>query len=406
MKVLFVVPYLYNPSLENFQKNKTGFGIIINQMAKHIGDKCDLYIFTNVITPELKLYNATIVRHTWWTVLKNSTFRDVMNGIKEAIISETNIREKMLNIYYKINCGSLRAVISNYNPEIIHCHGVGKRLNWYYDVCKSTEIPVVKTLHGLIGVTEVSEDDRLAELDFLGKASIEQTPVSVISTGIKQRLLSPPYNLLRVDNIKVIPNGTIIIPRPPIENIYVKYQIRKDKKIVILVGSVSKVKNQIQLIKALSLMSKDVLDRLHIFIIGSISDDDPIKEEIEKYNLSEKVCLTGFVPFEKLQDYYSISSLNILASKDGEGFGLSMIEGFVYGVPCLTFSDLYAIPDIYDERAMLLCENRDDENFAVNIEKALNQQWDKEWIKEYSKRFSLEKMACQYIDFYQEAISK
>ena len=96
MKVLFVVPYIYNSSLKNFQKNKTGFGIIVNQMAKHIGDKCDLFIFTNVITPELRLYNATIVRHTWWTVIKNSTFKDVMNGIKEAIVSETNIREKCL----------------------------------------------------------------------------------------------------------------------------------------------------------------------------------------------------------------------------------------------------------------------------------------------------------------------
>ena len=74
------------------------------------------------------------------------------------------------------------------------------------------------------------------------------------------------------------------------------------------------------------------------------------------------------------------------------------------GVPCVTFSDLDAVHDIYDERAMLLCGNRSDDALAKSLEIALNKSWDKEWIKKYSKNFSLEKMTERYIDIYKKIV--
>ena len=58
MKVLFVTPYLYSEELPGFQRNRTGFGILLEQMAEHIGSRCELSVFSNVITPEARCHEA------------------------------------------------------------------------------------------------------------------------------------------------------------------------------------------------------------------------------------------------------------------------------------------------------------------------------------------------------------
>ena len=47
------------------------------------------------------------------------------------------------------------------------------------------------------------------------------------------------------------------------------------------------------------------------------------------------------------------------------------MEGFAYGVPSLTFADLNAVFDIYDETAMLLCHERSDEALSAAMAQAL-----------------------------------
>ena len=115
--------------------------------------------------------------------------------------------------------------------------------------------------------------------------------------------------------------------------------------------------------------------------------------------------MTGFLPHEELSNYFCEADLVVLASIE-EGFGLSMVEGFVYGVPSVTFCDLDAVSDIYDEKAMLLCSERTDEEFAKTMEQALEKKWDSKWIMDYSKKFSVECMRDQYLSLYRKIIEK
>ena len=94
-----------------------------------------------------------------------------------------------------------------------------------------------------------------------------------------------------------------------------------------------------------------------------------------------------------------------MASRD-EGFGLSLIEGFSFGIPCVTFSDLDAVQDIMNEDAVLLCASRDDKDFSDVISAAIKKKWDKEKITEYAKQFSLETMAERYCKFYEMKVLK
>ena len=68
-----------------------------------------------------------------------------------------------------------------------------------------------------------------------------------------------------------------------------------------------------------------------------------------------------------------------------EGFGLSLIEGMHYGLPCMSFTDVDAFEVIYDECAMIGVEDHSDEAVAKGSEQLLTASWDNEWIKNYSK---------------------
>lgn len=406
MKVLIVVPYLYNANYKGFLKNKTGFGILLNQMTQYIGNRCELSVFSNVITPEIQHYNAKIVKHKWWDVFTKMCWNDVMAGIRSALKSKQKLRDRLLYVYYRMNCGALRKVIKQIQPDVIHCHGVGEKYMYYVETCVASGVPVVNTLHGLIGLSDSVKaypEDKASELSYLKYAKQGAIPTTVISTGILQRIKTE-YRLNDTNFITVIPNGTNINNREYRVNIREKYGIPEDNKIIVAVGSVGENKNQMQIVRSLALFPKEIQNKCTVLLLGTIADGYEIETEIIRRSLEGKVICCGFVDKNKVSDYYHNADLNILASID-EGFGLSMIEGFVYGVPCVTFGDLDAIPDIFNEKAMLLCLERTDEALACSIMSALKKKWDREWISEYSKRFSLENMAEQYFDLYQKVVS-
>ena len=53
-----------------------------------------------------------------------------------------------------------------------------------------------------------------------------------------------------------------------------------------------------------------------------------------------------------------------------------MIEAFQFGLPTITFSDLDAIQDIYNEKAMLILKERSDKVLAEGISSMLKISWD------------------------------
>lgn len=407
MKVLIVAPYLYNADLKAFTKNKTGFGILLDQMTEHIGNHCELYFFSNVITPEITHYNAKILKHTWWDMLRNMSFKDLLLGLKNATESKQRLRDRVLYVYYHINCGCLRKAIKQIRPDIIHCHGVGEKYMYYIKTCIASDIPVIDTLHGLIGLSEsiiAYPEDKASELEYLKCAERDGIATTVISTGILNRIRDE-YKIQNTDFITVISNGTSVHRGEQKINIREKYNIPPDNKILIAVGSVCEGKNQIQIVRSFALLPKEMQDKTTLFILGTIAEGYEIQEEISRLGLENKVICCGFVEADLIGSYYMEAEINILASVD-EGFGLSMIEGFVYGVPCVTFGDLDAVPDIYDDKAMLLCAERTDEALAKVIEVAMGRQWDTDWIIRYSKGFSLGNMAEQYINLYQKVVLK
>jgi|GEM_PF-2226565 len=407
MKVLIVATYLYIPTLKGFNRNKTGFGILLNQFTEYIGKRSELYFFSNVITPEVYHNNSIIVRHTWWDIISNISRADVLAGIKSALKSRQSFRNRLRYIYYRINCGALRATICQIRPDVIHCQGVGEKYLYYLKTCFKSGIPVVNTLHGLIGLSDsikIDPEDKASELEYLNFALMNDVQTSVISTGILWKI-QKSYQVNDSSLITVIPNGTKKEDQPIKYNIREKYGIPTKNKVILSVGSVCERKNQIQIVRSLAKLPAEIISDITLLLLGAIQDGYNIQDVIIENELTETVICCGFVEYSKISSFYLNADLNILASID-EGFGLSMIEGFLYGVPCLCYSDLDAVPDIYDECAMFLCDQRTDIALSNSIKEALEKSWNSKLIEEHGRKFSLENMADKYIKFYGKAISK
>ena len=203
--------------------------------------------------------------------------------------------------------------------------------------------------------------------------------------------------------VTVVTNGTDVSSSNVSEyqDLRKTHNIPSEAKILVALGSLCKRKNQTQLVEAMPYVLENKKET-YLFLCGVDQTNGEIQNQIEVLGLQHNIYLLGYVPYEKVKDIYRQADVNVLASID-EGFGLSMIEAFAQGIPTVTFSDLDAVPDIYSDEAVLLCNNRSTSELANTILKAMSVSWNSEEIKKHSEKFSLENMATDYIKVYEKA---
>ena len=142
-----------------------------------------------------------------------------------------------------------------------------------------------------------------------------------------------------------------------------------------------------------------------VLFVGKYSETDEVVNFIREHHLEQDLVLCGIQPKDKVPQFYQTADATILTSK-AEGFGLSIIEGFVYGKPNVTFADLPAVPDLYDEKAMVLAKDRSNQSLAKAMEEVMHRTNDAEYIKKYVRKFSFELMAEHYIKAYEKILNR
>lgn len=408
MKILFLSRYIYDESIPEFTVNKTGFGMMVKDIANSVSEENEVLVLTRVITTGKLIGNNYILSHKWSDILKCFSVKLFLKGIIKAFGSRESLKNKFKVIYFNLDSGYTKKIIKEFKPDIIHIHGIDESSKLHIDVCDELNIPYIVTLHGLIGLNEsvtASDYNKLLEKSFLQESERRNIPITVISTGIKKRIVKY-YGLKHGDNICIIENGTKISYELACNlNIREKHNISQERKIIICIGNISELKNQAQIVEAYNKANESFKNKTALLFLGNDRLNGRLQKRVKELALSNNIFFCGFVDRDNIQSYIKQSDLNVVASMD-EGFGLSMIECFVHGVPTVTFSDLDAIEDIYNEDAMLLVRERSDEALAKGLEMALQIEWDKEWIKEYSKQFSLEKMTDRYQEVYNKILKE
>lgn len=182
-------------------------------------------------------------------------------------------------------------------------------------------------------------------------------------------------------------------------NIREEYNIPEEAKIVLYVGNVSLNKNQRALVSAFPLMEESLCEKTWVLFLGRYAVDDEIIKQIEQSKYKEHLILCGAIDKELVSEYYKQADATVLLSV-AEGFGLSLIEGMHFGLPCIMPSDLDAFEDIYDACAVIPVNNRNETTVATALQILLTKKWDKDTIKKCAVKFESEKMASKYVNFY------
>jgi len=182
--------------------------------------------------------------------------------------------------------------------EALRIQSIKKRL--YYWLMKDN-------IHGASAIHYTSEHERDSchdRLNFRNKAIVVPNGIDIKGAEIKQAL----------DNDNFIPDI-------------------KNKRPILFMARINKVKGLDMLIKAFALVLRDV-GNAHLVIAGSAEGKyfNSVKKLVTKLNLNGKVTYLDFLKEESKKAAYLSSEVFVLPSRF-ESFGMSAVEAMALGVP-------------------------------------------------------------------------
>lgn len=435
MKVMIIAPYIYDDNIIEFTKNKTGFGIMVQNIVSSVAELENVVLLTRVITKGKNEKNFKILSHTWGQFFSNAKLKDWLIGIKAFFANGVTVKDKARHVFYEVDGGYVRKQIQKEKPDIVHIHGIGTITESYIRICEEMKVRYTVTLHGLIGLNDsVSAPayEKQIERDFLIKAEKNNIPISVISSGMKARI-EEKYLGKKANNITVITNGTKksdendtkfireegtltqekfqeyysdclkqndLYPKLSDTYAYLQYSKKNGKKILFFVGNITKNKNQMQAVEILK--NTKVFENILLVLWGREVDNGEVRKKIAEYQLHKNIILGGFN--NRMDIFWKFCDVNLFLSLN-DGFGLPIVEGYMHGVPCVTFEDLDATQDLYYPEAMLKVKDRSNESVTDTLKIALDKNWKYEEIIEIGNMFSIDIMSEKYVNWYKEVMA-
>jgi len=186
---------------------------------------------------------------------------------------------------------------------------------------------------------------------------------------------------------------------------------KQNKLNIVFAGNIGKVQDFDCLVKAVSLLPKDQLNRLVFTIIGSGSYSDEFKNKVNENHLNDVFIFTGRKKVEELIPYYNQASLFLLSLEKGSTVGKtipSKLQTYMSAGRGIIGSIDGTTADIIQEaKAGVTCTASDYQGLSRIILDMLNQE---DRIKEFSKNsrdyflnhFTIEK----YVDQIEEKMEE
>jgi glycosyltransferase involved in cell wall biosynthesis len=184
------------------------------------------------------------------------------------------------------------------------------------------------------------------------------------------------------------------------------YGIKDD--FILYLGGFSPRKNVKSILMAFSRIYKDLPREYKTVIIGPSKDDHAYLASLcESLGIADKVCFTGYVPYEHLPYFYNGCTVFVYPSLY-EGFGLPPLEAMSCSTPVIT-SNVSSIPEVVGDGAILI-NPFDTEELKCAMERMLHDETLRtDTAKkgfERSREFTWEKTAAKTLNVYEEAYAK
>lgn len=397
MNILFILPYCHVPEIHNGPS--TGFGIYTIQLAEELAKKQGINLFVlsmkQRIPQDREINGVTYIAipdsRIALNVLSGKGIKNTINIIWNNYYKQSIFKKLTTAAYSAGKTGEIEKVIKKYAIDVIHIHSIAQELYGVF------QLPFLNTKNTLVTMhSDFADEEWLGRYkDYCRETALRlfenKMAMSFVSSGVLERFVKELG--IRHDRLFVTVNGTCIAP-PTDSN-----RTANGKIDFVCIGSICDRKNQFFLLKALHALPLGIKERIHVRFIGNDRTEGEFDRQIVSLGLSDIAENCGFVPPEEVKDYLAEADGNIMVSKS-EAFGLSVIEGFQYGLPTLTYSDVAAAKDFYSEDAVMLIDDRSEIALAEGISQFIDKEWDAKKIKEWGRQFQLCKVADRYVEIY------
>lgn len=212
---------------------------------------------------------------------------------------------------------------------------------------------------------------------------------------------------IKEKQLKVIHNGTPTekyeqIDSAQVERLKDKFDLKPDDFVL---GSVSRPKNQIQVIKALALVEKPLK-----MIFCGIEPTEEMHEIINSYSTPHQLFFEGHVEKDDILAYYEIFDADILASTM-EGLSQSLLEAMALETPVIATAYAGNLDLIEDGKNGLLFEDGDIEKIAELIQRVRTDQSLRNTLIANGKvtalqKFNIDRTITNYEEYFQSLIAQ
>jgi lipopolysaccharide heptosyltransferase II len=235
--------------------------------------------------------------------------------------------------------------------------------------------------------------------------------VIVVSNSIGRRMIDnfdvPAERIRLVHRGLDIHNYTFNLERFDLDK-----KKKKERFIIANIARITPLKGHVFFLQAIR-HAKTKIPNLEVWLIGSSSKKKRYKAEldvlVEKYGLQDSVKFLGMR--DDIPKLLQQIDLVVLSTTTPEGFGRVLIEAGASGVPVIS-TRVGGIPDVIDhEQEGLLVSPRDPIEMSDAIVRVLqdylaSKQRAENFRKKIERDFTLEKMARETVEVYQEALKK
>lgn len=248
------------------------------------------------------------------------------NEIEECYFTNAlRIPNLYKSIYNKIFLPSQSTTfISNlvkiHEIDLIHGHSPAKFSKYAYKVAKKNGIPFIYEVRGFIEDTKVGLRKWNKNSKAYTKRKQEETELmkkadAIVTLGnaMKNDIISRG---ITSEKIFIVPNGVNINKFKPVdENQKLKKKLGLKKNHVIgYIGSIRRIEGIEVLIKSFYYLTEKI-ENVKLLIVGPVRPDiylERLKNFCEKLEITKDVIFTGKVPYEQINNYYSIIDIFVI----------------------------------------------------------------------------------------------
>jgi glycosyltransferase involved in cell wall biosynthesis len=253
--------------------------------------------------------------------------------------------------------------LQNEDFDIVHTHiPTPWSADWSNIIAKYKKKPLVITYHNDI----IGSGFANTIANFYNSTALK----SLLNNADKIIITQPNYIRYSLylekyeDKIEVIPNGVDVDKFKPIP-------VSKTKNTLFflsLLDEFHKYKGLDYLLKAIGIV-KNVIPDIKLIVGGKGALLEYYRKMVEDYDLKDNVEFHGFIPDEKIVEYYNRSSIFVLPSISSkqEGFGIVVLEALACETPVISTDIVGVANDVISSKAGIIVPPKDVDKLAEAI---------------------------------------